>query len=127
VTNLLRLLDLADPVKDQVNRGLLNMGHARALLGLIRHDQVEVANIVVKRGLSVRDTEALVKKKLKGGSKEKPRANKTDPDIRRLETQISEKLGAAVKIRSGKQGSGQLIISFHNSDELDGILQHLSP
>lgn len=127
VTNLLRLLDLADPVKDQVNRGLLNMGHARALLGLIRHDQIEVANIVVKRGLSVRDTEALVKKKLKGGSKEKPRANKTDPDIRRLETQISEKLGAAVKIRSGKQGSGQLIISFHNSDELDGILQHLSP
>jgi len=50
----------------------------------------------------------------------------SDPDIRRLETSISEKLGAAVKIKSGKQGSGQLIISFHNSDELDGILQHLS-
>ena len=127
VTNLLRLLDLADPVKDLVNRGLLNMGHARALLGLIRHDQIEVANIVVKRGLSVRGTEALVKLKLKGGSPKKLAETRSDPDIRRLETSISEKLGAAVKIRTGKQGSGQLIISFHNSDELDGILQHLSP
>ena len=127
VTNLLRLLDLADPVKDLVNRGLLNMGHARALLGLIRHDQIEVANLVVKRGLSVRETEALVKLKLKGGSPKNPAINQPDPDIRRLETSVSEKLGAAVKIRTGKQGSGQLIISFHNSDELDGILQHLSP
>ena len=127
VTNLLRLLDLADPVKDLVNRGLLNMGHARALLGLIRHDQIEVANLVVKRGLSVRETEALVKLKLKGGSPKKSAVNQPDPDIRRLETSIGEKLGAAVKIRTGKQGSGQLIISFHNSDELDGILQHLSP
>jgi ParB family chromosome partitioning protein len=127
VTNLLRLLDLADPVKDLVNSGLLNMGHARALLGLIRHDQIEVANLVVKRGLSVRETEALVKLKLKGGSPKKPAVNQPDPDIRRLETSIGEKLGAAVKIRTGKLGSGQLIISFHNSDELDGILQHLSP
>jgi ParB family chromosome partitioning protein len=123
----LRLLDLAEPVKDLVNRGQLNMGHARALLGLIRHDQIEVANIVVKRGLSVRQTEALVKLKLKGGSPKKPAETQSDPDIRRLESSIGEKLGAAVKIRTGKQGSGQLIISFHNSDELDGILQHLSP
>jgi len=126
VSNLLRLLDLADPVKDLVNRGLLDMGHARALLGLIRHDQVEVANIVVKRGLSVRETEALVKKVIKGGTGNKSLSKETDPDTRRLETRISEKLGAAVKIRSGKQGSGQLIISFHTSDELEGILEHLN-
>ena len=125
VSNLLRLLDLADPVKELVNRGLLDMGHARALLGLIRHDQIEVANIVVKRGLSVRETEALVKQVLKGGSGKKAVAEKFDPDIRRLETQISEKLGAAVKIKSGKQGSGQLIVGFHNPDELEGILNHL--
>lgn len=125
VSNLLRLLDLADPVKNQVNLGLLDMGHARALLALIRHDQIEVANLVVKRGLSVRATEQLVKRTLKGQSdKESP---DSDPDIRRLETRISEKLGAAVKIKSGKQGSGKLIISFHNSDELDGILEHLVP
>jgi len=125
VSNLLRLLDLADPVKGLVNRGLLDMGHARALLGLIRHDQIEVANIVVKRGLSVRETEALVKQVLKGGSGKKAVIQKSDPDIRRLETRISEKLGAAVKIKSGKQGSGQLVVSFHNSDELEGILEHL--
>jgi ParB family chromosome partitioning protein len=125
VSNLLRLLDLADPVKDLVNRGLLDMGHARALLGLIRHDQVEAANIVVNRGLSVRETEALVKKMLKGETREKPLVQEVDPDIRRLETRISEKLGAAVKIKSGKQGAGQLIVSFHSSDELEGILEHL--
>jgi len=125
VSNLLRLLDLADPVKDLVNRGLLDMGHARALLGLIRHDQIEVANIVVNRGFSVRETEALVKQVLKGGPDKKAVTEKSDPDIRRLETQISEKLGAAVKIKSGKQGSGQLVVSFHNSDELEGILEHM--
>ncbi len=124
VSNILRLLDLADPVKEQVNRGLLNMGHARALLALIRHDQVEIAKIVVNRGLSVRETEALVKKTLASQNKtvSKPRA--VDPDVRRLENQISEKLGAAVKIKPGKKGAGQLIIHFHSSAELDGILEH---
>jgi ParB family chromosome partitioning protein len=127
VSNLLRLLDLADPVKQQVNDGLLNMGHARALLALIRHDQIEVAKLVVNRGLSVRETEMLVKKTLAaqaGGKKSQPVA--VDPDIRRLETSLSEKLGAAVKIKPGKKGSGQLVIHFHSSAELDGILEHLS-
>ncbi len=126
VSNLLRLLDLADPVKDQVNHGLLDMGHARALLALIRHDQIEIARIVVTRGLSVRETEALVKKTLNSAAKEPvAKADIADPDIKRLETSISEKLGAAVKIKAGKKGAGQLIINFHNSDELDGILEHL--
>lgn len=128
VSNLLRLLDLAEPVKEQVNRGLLDMGHARALLALIRHDQIEVAAIVVNRGLSVRETEALVKKTLNNATKKSAaKAEEADPDVKRLETSISEKLGAAVKIRAGKKGSGQLIINFHNSDELDGILEHLAP
>ena len=127
VSNMLRLLDLADPVKEQVNRGLLDMGHARALLALIRHDQIEAANLVVKRGLSVRETELLVKRILSGDSKKKSASFESDPDIRRLENIISEKLGAAVKIKSGKRRSGKLIISFHNSEELDGILDHLAP
>jgi ParB family chromosome partitioning protein len=125
VSNLLRLLDLADPVKDQVNRGLLDMGHARALLALIRHDQIEVAAIVVNRGLSVRETEALVKKTLRRQDQEPvetPQAK--DPDIARLEAQISEKLGAGVQVKSRKKGAGDLIISFHSSDELEGILSH---
>ena len=128
VSNFLRLLDLADPVKQQVNKGLLDMGHARALLALIRHDQVEVAKLVVNRGLSVRETELLVKKTLAaqpGGKKARPEA--VDPDVKRLESSLSEKLGASVKIKPGKKGSGQLIIHFHSSAELDGILEHLAP
>ena len=126
VSNLLRLLDLAEPVKQQVNKGLLNMGHARALLALIRHDQIEIAKLVVNRGLSVRETELLVKKTLTAESAVKAKPKTIDPDIRRLENRISEKLGAGVKIKPGKKGSGQLVISFHSTAELDGILEHLS-
>ncbi len=125
VSNLLRLLDLADPVKDQVNRGLLDMGHARALLALIRHDQIEVATIVVNRGLSVRETEVLVKKTLRNQDQESVEAPQIkDPDIVRLEARISEKLGARVQLKSRKKGAGDLIISFHSSDEFEGILSH---
>jgi len=125
VSNLLRLLDLADPVKDQVNRGLLDMGHARALLALIRHDQIEVAVIVVNRGLSVRETEALVKKTLNGQDQKSIEGTQVkDPDIVRLEARISEKLGAGVQVKPRKKGAGDLIISFHSNDELEGILSH---
>ena len=128
VSNLLRLLDLAEPVKQQVNEGLLDMGHARALLALIRHDQIEVAKVVINRGLSVRETETLVKKTLnKGRAKPVLDTNEGDPDIRRLQNDLSERLGAAVTIKTGRNGSGQLIISFHNSDELEGIVGHLQP
>jgi len=126
VSNLLRLLDLAEPVKQQVNKGLLNMGHARALLTLIRHDQIEVAKLVVNRGLSVRETELLVKKTLAAETAPQAKPRAIDPDIKRLENRISEKLGAGVKIKPGKKGSGQLVISFHSPAELDGILEHLS-
>jgi ParB family transcriptional regulator, chromosome partitioning protein len=126
VSNLLRLLDLAEPVKQQVNKGLLDMGHARALLALIRHDQIEIARLVVNRGMSVRETELLVKKTLAKQSGGQQKAEVKDPDVRRLETQISEKLGAGVKIKPGKKGAGQLVISFNSSAELDGILEHLS-
>ena len=126
VSNLLRLLDLAEPVKQQVNKGLLNMGHARALLALIRHDQIEIAKVVVHRGLSVRETELLVKKTLSAETTVRRTPAAADPDIKRLENRISEKLGAGVKIKSGKKGSGQLVISFHSPAELEGILEHLS-
>jgi ParB family chromosome partitioning protein len=126
VSNMLRLLDLAEPVKQQVNEGLLDMGHARALLALIRHDQIEVAKLVINRGLSVRETEMLVKKTLAAQNTGKTKSAVSDPDVKRLETKISEKLGAGVKIKPGKKGSGQLIISFNSSAELDGILEHLT-
>lgn len=126
VSNLLRLLDLAEPVKQQVNKGLLDMGHARALLALIRHDQIEIARLVVNRGLSVRETELLVKRTLAAANTVKVKPKASDPDIKRLESRISEKLGANVKIKPGKKGSGQLVISFHSAAELDGILEHFS-
>jgi ParB family chromosome partitioning protein len=126
VSNLLRLLDLAEPVKQQVNEGLLNMGHARALLALIRHDQIEIGKLVANRGLSVRETELLVKKTLAAETRVKTMPKAADPDIKRLENRISEKLGAGVKIKPGIKGSGQLVISFHSAAELDGILEHLS-
>ena len=124
VSNLLRLLELAEPVKDLVNRGLLSMGHARALLALAQQDQTEVARVVVNRGLSVRETEALVKKSLSPASK-KDAKPAVDPDIQRLEQKISDSLCAEVKIKSGSKGAGQLVISYHNNDELDGILQQI--
>jgi ParB family chromosome partitioning protein len=127
ISNLIRLLDLADPVKDLVNQSLLNMGHARALLALIRHDQIEIAKLVVNRGLSVRETELLVKKTLAAQTGTRTKVKLVDPDIRRLENSLSEKFGANVKIKSGKKGSGQLLISYHSAAELEGILEHLAP
>jgi len=124
VSNLLRLLELAEPVKELVNKSLLSMGHARALLALPQSDQPEVARVVVHRGLSVRETEALVKKTLQP----KPRASastQADPDIQRLEQTISESLCAQVRIRTSAKGGGQLVIHFHNNDELEGILEHI--
>ncbi|MBL7004277.1 MAG: ParB/RepB/Spo0J family partition protein [Gammaproteobacteria bacterium] len=124
VTNLLRLLDLRPEVKAWVNQGALGMGHARALLMLDADDQVEAARIVVNRGLSVRETEALVKQYqqpvLVSAIKE------VDPDVKRLEESLSEKLCAKIAIQQGKGGSGKLVIHYHNSDELEGILGHIS-
>ncbi len=125
VSNLLRLLELANPVKELVNKALLSMGHARALLALVEHDQPEIARVVVNRGLSVRETEALIKKTL-APHPSKQAKTQVDPDIQRLEQQISENLCADVKIKPGKKGAGQLVIHYHNNDELDGILQHLN-
>lgn len=123
VSNLLRLLELAEPVKALVNKALLSMGHARALLALAEPDQADVARIVVNRGLSVRETEALVKKTL-APHPAKPEKPSIDPDIQRLEQRISDSLCTQVKIKSSGKGVGQLVINFHNNDELDGILQH---
>ncbi len=127
VSNLLRLLDLAEPVKEQVNQGLLDMGHARALLALIRHDQVEVARQVVNRGLSVRETEALVKRMLSGadGKTAAKKPASQSADIRRLEMEVSDKLGARVSLQHTQKGAGKLVISYNSLDELDGILKHI--
>ena len=123
VANLLRLIALPEEVKTLLARGDLEMGHARALLGLPGERQVEGARQVVARGLTVRQTEALVRQWLSG--KVESEAVKADPDILRLEQRLAERLGAAVEIRHSQQGKGQLVIRYGSLDELQGVLAHI--
>lgn len=127
VSNLLRLQDLSAKVKPLLENRQLEMGHARALLSITdATQQFDAARQVVRKGLSVRETERLVKRMLEG----KPRssAKKTasvNRDIRRLEIEVSEKLGAKVRLDHAQSGAGKIVISYNSLDELDGILQHI--
>ena len=127
VSNLLRLQELSEKVKPMLEDRQIEMGHARALLALsIASQQLDAARQVVKKGLSVRETEALVKKMLGGPdatTAKKPAA--PNADIRRLEIEVSEKLGAKVSVDHKKNGTGKLVISYNTLDELDGILKHI--
>lgn len=130
VSNLIRLLDLPPEVRELLSRGMLDMGHARALLALSgARAQTDAARQVVARGLSVRDTEALVRRLRTGGTGKGGSAGgngKTlDPDIRRLQDELQGKLGAKVAIQHSAKGNGKLVISYNSVDELDGILAHL--
>lgn len=120
VTNLLRLNSLDNDVKILLEHGDIEMGHARALLALSGETQAETARNVAAKGLTVRDTEKLVKAVL--NPKAPKQAAKVDPDINRLEQRISERLGAGVKIQQNKKGQGKLVIDYTNLDELDAIL-----
>lgn len=124
VTNLLRLLNLTEPVRDMLMSGQLDMGHARAMLPLAALPQLEAAKTVALKGLSVRETEALVKRMLE------PAPQKTekqpDPDVRRLEEEISGRIGARVSITTGRKGAGKLTIEYGSLDQLDGLLARLN-
>lgn len=125
VSNLLRLLELADEVKSMVEERRLEMGHARALLGLpSARQQVEAANTVAGKGLSVRETEALVRRLLKPPPATPPKPA-VDPDVRVLEGELGDKLGAKVKIQASGGGKGKLVIAYNSLDELEGILGHI--
>jgi ParB family chromosome partitioning protein len=126
ITNTLRLLDLSAGVQELLNAVKINMGHARALLSLTDPSmQLEVANLVVDKKLSVRDTENLVRSILKGTTKQKIEKQPEDPDIKRLEDSLTQKLGARVSIKHTKSGKGKLVIAYTNSDELQGILDRI--
>ena len=125
VSNLLRLLDLEEPVKQMVDARELEMGHARALLALAGATQVAAAKEVVSKGLSVRATEALVKQRAGGAARTTSRPPSRDPDVQRLESSLSEKLGASVTLDQGRGGKGKLTIRYNSLDELDGILEHI--
>jgi ParB family transcriptional regulator, chromosome partitioning protein len=126
VTNLLRLMELEDDVKELLEQGRLEMGHARAILGLKGAQQSDAAAKVVRSGLSVRDTEKLVRRLQSLETRPAEPVEKfVDPNIRALEQQLCEKLGAEVRLQSGAKGKGKLVISYNSHEELDGILEHI--
>jgi len=123
-SNLLRLLNLAKPVQAMVMEGILEMGHARALLALDGARQVEAANRTAARSLSVRETEALAQQLLKGASVGS-RKKKVDRDIARLEEETAGKIGTTVEIRAGKKGTGKLVVHYSSFEHLDELIAKL--
>jgi ParB family chromosome partitioning protein len=125
VANLLRLMSLQEDVRRLVEHGDLEMGHARALLGLEGGPQSQAARTVVAKGLSVRQTEALVRTLLEQRDKPTTAVPRVDPNIRHLQDDLSRRLGARVEIRHGSSGKGKMVLTYNSLDELDGILSHI--
>lgn len=122
-SNLLRLLQLAAPAQELLMSGEIDMGHARALLPLAGALQVQLAQRVVQKGLSVRETERLVQYALRAPKDSPP--PKPDRDVLRLQDELADLLGAQVAIRANKRGAGKVLIEFGDLDQLEGILQRL--
>lgn len=122
-SNLLRLLQLVAPVQELLMQGQIDMGHARALLPLSGALQIQLAQRVVQKGLSVREAERLVQHALKPPKDLAPR--KVDRDVLRLQEELSDALGAQVEIRTNRTGAGKIEIGFGTLDQLEGILQRL--
>jgi ParB family chromosome partitioning protein len=120
VTNLLRLLNLARPVQELVMQGRIDMGHARALLSLEGAKQIAIAEQIAQGGLSVREAEALVRRASSVASR--PVSRQVDKDVRRLQEELSDLLGAEVQIQSGSNGKGKVSIRYHSLDQLDGLI-----
>lgn len=125
VTNLLRLMSLSQDVRLMLERGDLEMGHARALLGLPAEQQSDAAKAVSGKGLSVRQTEAMVRRLLAEDTPGKAEVVRQDPDIASLEDKLSERIGAQVQIQHSSKGSGKLTLRYNSLDELDGIIAHI--
>ncbi len=124
VTNLLRLLTLAAPVRELLQQGKLDMGHARALLVLSGMQQIETARLVVEHGMSVRDTERLVARTAKQVAGKRPQRI-ADRDVLRLQEELAQKLGTKVVIKTRGNGRGTLLVAYASLDQLDGLLRRL--
>ncbi len=124
ITNLLRLLGLTGEVRMMLEHGDIEMGHAKALLGLTDGTQIQAARTVVARGLSVRQTETLIRNLQQDAASGKA-PSRIDPDLKRLQDDLSDKLGSPVSISHSAKGKGKVTISYSSLDELDGILAHL--
>ncbi|KUM05199.1 ParB/RepB/Spo0J family partition protein [Chromobacterium subtsugae] len=125
VSNLLRLLVLPQPLQQMMHEGQLEMGHARALLSLPTVAQLELAQEVVRKGMSVREVERRVQQHDAQKTTVAAQQNRVDPDVERLENQVSEAIGAKVSIRHANGGNGRLVIEYASLDELDALLEKL--
>ena len=127
VSNLLRLLTLTKPVQDRLLSGKIDMGHARALIGLEGSQQIMLCEEVIQKNLSVRESEALIKNLQNSYKTEKPTSSpkKTNADVRQLEESLAETLGASVTIDAKKNGSGVLKVHYRNLEQLDEILKKI--
>ena len=125
VTNLMRLMGLNIDVRRMLEHGDLEMGHARALLALPHEDQAQAARTVAGRGLSVRQTEALVRRLTSEAKAGGQPAQQVNPDIKHLEDDLADRLGSKVMIQHTAKGKGKLVVKYNSLDELDGILSHI--
>ena len=126
VTNLMRLASLESAVQKQLELGEIELGHAKCLLALSGNTQVMAGREIAANSMSVRQTETLVKRiHLSGSVKPVEKTKQADPDILRIQQELSEKVGAPVKIQHSSKGSGNLVIKYHSVDELEGILAHI--
>ncbi|HXF47543.1 MAG TPA: ParB/RepB/Spo0J family partition protein [Burkholderiaceae bacterium] len=124
-SNLLRLLNLAAPVQEMLMQGHLDMGHARALLAVDAATQVQLGHEIVIKGLSVREAEALVARRLRVDSKPQATARQPNRDLERLEEELADILGAVVKVQASAKGRGRLVIQYSSLDQLDGLIARL--
>lgn len=124
-SNLLRLINLTDAVQEMLLENRLDMGHARALLGLNAAQQIQVANLIVAKQLSVREAEQLVAKTQQQSPVRQPKAKAVDQDLRRMQDQIADELGTAVKLTADKKGKGHVTLHFHDWEQFDGLLQKM--
>ena len=125
VSNLIRLLDLEERSRQLLEDGLLEMGHARALLGVSGPSQEEIAVRAAEENLSVRAVEGLIKKSRVKSEENRTEGSPRDPNIVGLESSISERIAAQVEIRHRNSGAGKVVISYNSLDELEGILEHI--
>lgn len=125
-SNLLRLLNLAQPVQEMVLQGSIDMGHARALLSLEPADQIQAANLILAKRLSVRETENLVSRGLHRSATTVSKKEKVNSDLVRMQDRLADEFGTKVQIKANQKGAGQLTLSFHNWEQFHGLLEKMN-
>jgi len=125
-SNILRLLNLAAPVQELLMQGALDMGHARALLPLQSGEQIQAANLIVAKGLSVRQAEQLVTRGLHASPAKAQRVQSPNQDVLRMQEQLADRLGSKVALKASNKGTGQLTVHFHDWEQFHGLLEKLS-